>query len=61
MNSGKQCVNSDFCLYTVNPYEITVYIQKKSKKKKKEYVKVNIKQKTQSKHSRHNVNSRRLN
>ena len=58
MNSGKQCVNSDFCLYTVNPCEITVHVQKK---KKKEDVKVNMKQSTQSKHSRHNVNSRRLN
>ena len=36
MNSGKQCVNSDFCLYTVNPCEITVHVQKKKKKKRRE-------------------------
>ena len=31
MNSDKQCVNSDFCLLTVNPCEVTVHAQEKKK------------------------------
>ena len=30
-NSDEQCVNSDFCLCTVNPCEVTIHTQKKKK------------------------------
>ena len=29
MNSNKQCMNSDFCLCTMNPCEVTVHVQEK--------------------------------
>ena len=32
MNSNKQCMNSDFCLCTMNPCEVTVHVQEKKKK-----------------------------
>ena len=34
VNSDEQCMNSDFCLYTMNSSEITVHVQEKKKKKK---------------------------
>ena len=32
-NSDEQCVNSDFCLCTVNPCEVTIHVQEKKKKR----------------------------
>ena len=40
-NSDEQCVNSDFCLCTVNPCEVTIHTQKKKKKAKCEIGKRN--------------------
>ena len=44
VNSDEQCMNSDFCLRTMNSSEITVHVQEKKKKKKR---KQNVKLKTQ--------------
>ena len=35
VNSDEQYMNSDFFLYTVNPYEITVHAKEEKKKKSK--------------------------
>ena len=35
VNSDEQCINSDFCLCTMNSSEITVHAHKKEKKKGK--------------------------
>ena len=34
VNSDEQCMNSDFCLRTMNSSEITVHVQEEKKKKK---------------------------
>ena len=56
VNSDEQCMNSDFCLCTVNSSEITVHVQEKKKeKKRKQNVKLKTQQWAQSKHSQYST------